>query len=520
MASGLRMAPAKVSLSPNGLSRSDALVFVCFCLVGSLAYLAILTNGTFDLGARETLDRAYDAYARAMLVGRLDVSRDVIGNEGFYVDGKVYLYYGILPALMRLPFLLAGMASPSPRLFVWIEATVAAALFHLTLARILALSCPPIRSAGNGTVALMAGIAAWIASPCLLLVSNASIYHEPIGVALVCTGGIFLLLSGPIASALGGQPPQLSTTRLTAIAILAGLSLHARPPLAVGLFLLTGLLCLWTLADPSVAKRGLWGRLLHAVRKSLLPGAMLTIAVVVFMIVNWLRFGDPMSAGPLRYYGYYLFLEGNSPRMQTFFQQGRFQLLRLIPNALVHVFGIYQVHEPLTKLLHVGALRLESPLHGMVLIWAPVVIMSVFGTRHLLGLARRNRICGLWLMGTSITLASSLVIMLCYSTVTLRYKFEMWPGLLFLAIIGLVERLEASAEKSADQAATRTTVSFAPVSPAFIGIVMLAAFYSSRCIEQYKSMPLFNGDPADSIFQTGPDGAIVPTTPRDVSGAS
>ena len=520
MAAGSMTAPAEASLPPIGLSRSDILVFVCFCLAGSFAYLAILTNGSFDMGARETLDRAYDAYAQTLLAGRLDVSRDVIGNEGFYVDDKVYLYYGILPALLRLPFLLVGMASPGPRLFVWIEAAAAATLFHLTLARILAATCPPIGKPGNGAFALMAGIAAWIASPCLLLVSNASIYHEPIGVALVCTGGIFLLLSGPIASALGGQVSQLSTARLTAIATLAGLSLHARPTLAVGLFLLTGLLCLWTLADPRAEEHGLLGRLLHAVRKSFLPGTMLAIAIAAFMFINWLRFGDPMSAGPLRYYGYYLFLEGNSPRMQTFFEQGRFQALRLIPNALVHAFGAYQVHEPLTKLLRIGVLRLESPLHGMLLIWAPVVIMSVFGTGHLIGLLRRRRICGLWLAGIGITLAVSLVIMLCYSTVTLRYKFEMWPALFFFAAIGLVERLGASAEKSRDPKASRSAVSFAPVSLVFIGTVVLAAFYSSRCIEQYKSMPLFNGDPTDSIFQTGPNGVIVPPPLRGVSGAS
>lgn len=518
MAAGSMTAPAEANLSPIGLSRPDTLVFVCFCLVGSLAYLAVLTNGTFDLDARETLDRAYDAYARALLAGRLDVSRDVIGNEGFYIDGKVYLYYGILPALLRLPFLLANVESPGPRLFVWIEAAAAATLFHLTLARILSAVDPPVHKPANGAFALMAGIAAWIASPCLLLVSNASIYHEPIGVALVCIGGVLLLLSGSIASALSGQLPQISTARLTAIAALSGLSLHARPPLAVGLFLLTGLLCLWTLAEAT--QHGLRGRLLHAVCKSLLPGAILAIAVAAFLFANWLRFGDPMSAGPLKYYGYYLFLEGNSPRMQTFFEQGRFQLLRLIPNALVHALGIYQIHEPLTKLLRVGAMRLESPLHGLLLIWAPVVIMSVFGARYLVELLRRRRNCGLWLAGIGLALSASLVIMLCYSTVTLRYKFEMWPALFFLSAIGLVERLGPSPQKSGNQTASRATISFAPVSPAFIGIVVLAAFYSYRCIEQYKSMPLFNGDPADSIFQTGPDGVIMPTTLRDVSGES
>src|SRR5678816_2232966 len=48
----------------------------------------------------------YDAYARSILHGHLDVPRSAIGTEAFTFEGKTYGYFGIAPALLRIPLVL------------------------------------------------------------------------------------------------------------------------------------------------------------------------------------------------------------------------------------------------------------------------------------------------------------------------------------------------------------------------------------------------------------------------------
>src|SRR5262245_23162487 len=47
----------------------------------------------------------YEGQARALLGGRLDVPADAIGDEAIVVAGRDYGYYGIAPALLRLPIM-------------------------------------------------------------------------------------------------------------------------------------------------------------------------------------------------------------------------------------------------------------------------------------------------------------------------------------------------------------------------------------------------------------------------------
>ena len=45
----------------------------------------------------------YDAQARSLIEGRLDIPPAAIGNEAFTFQGKTYGYFGIGPALLRIP---------------------------------------------------------------------------------------------------------------------------------------------------------------------------------------------------------------------------------------------------------------------------------------------------------------------------------------------------------------------------------------------------------------------------------
>ncbi len=69
------------------------------------AYLWVLTVGRADLLQVHYFDDFYDAQARSLMHGRLDVPPEVPGFEGFLIDGRTYIYFGPFPSLLRMPVL-------------------------------------------------------------------------------------------------------------------------------------------------------------------------------------------------------------------------------------------------------------------------------------------------------------------------------------------------------------------------------------------------------------------------------
>jgi peptidoglycan/LPS O-acetylase OafA/YrhL len=70
-----------------------------------LLYTWVLTAGSWNLFQRQYFDEFFDAQGRSLLEGRWDVPPEIVGFEGFLVDGRTYIYFGPLPALLRMPLL-------------------------------------------------------------------------------------------------------------------------------------------------------------------------------------------------------------------------------------------------------------------------------------------------------------------------------------------------------------------------------------------------------------------------------
>jgi hypothetical protein len=485
--------PAAAPASASGLHLNLA-----FSLAASIVYLAILTNGTFSFGGPESLDQAYGALARSLLSGHLDVTRAVIGNEGFYVDGKVYLYYGILPALLRIPFLLAGAGwIPEPRFFVFAEAALTALLFHLTIFSVLTARAGALEKSTLRATVVFSGAIGWFASPAYLLTSNASIYNEPFGCALLLLAAVVYLLREQILAALSGAFPVVSAGRLAGIALLAALALHARPPMAVSLFVVVGVLCLLTALEPA-AGRTLVRRIGHFARKSALPGLLLASSIAAFLWLNWARFGNPFSSGPITHYGYYLFVEGLSDRMEAFIAEGRFDVRRVIPNLIVNFLGFPWGHSALSGFLGAGSIRLEGPLMGVLILWLIPSIYAAFGISLLAKTLRGTPRAGLWLVALAAAMSLSTLIILSYATVTLRYKSEIWPLIFVLAIFGFYG--QTSAYSSRYLLDTRGWGHGLPLAKVPVWIMLAISIAAgSAAVFVLKSDPFFNGDPY-SVF--------------------
>ena len=74
----------------------------------TLYYSAWITNGSFRLLRPMKYGLVFNNMLEHLLRWEFDVDPGLIEGEGFVHDGKAYAYFGILPALLRFPLLLAG----------------------------------------------------------------------------------------------------------------------------------------------------------------------------------------------------------------------------------------------------------------------------------------------------------------------------------------------------------------------------------------------------------------------------
>src|ERR1041385_385233 len=71
-------------------------------LLSGLLWLFTTTGGR-QIFVKEVLGGAYDSQAEHFLRGNVDVDVDAIGHEAMIVNGKVRMYFGPFPALLRIP---------------------------------------------------------------------------------------------------------------------------------------------------------------------------------------------------------------------------------------------------------------------------------------------------------------------------------------------------------------------------------------------------------------------------------
>ncbi|MGB7934672.1 MAG: hypothetical protein WCH04_21110 [Gammaproteobacteria bacterium] len=214
-------------------SRIDRFILPFTAVLGMLYYAFLITNGTFNFFAHEAYGFVYNDMLLKLLRGRFDIEAAHIGVEGFYVDGKAYTYFGIAPALLRLPFLpFADLETVQvSRPIVWALATASALIAQgmtLRICRGLQTSPP---STGLRLMMFLLVVMIWFASPSVLLSANATVYHEPIAVAYLLT----LAFMAVVLRCAADDTP-IERYPLILLAILAGIAVHARPHIAIALY--------------------------------------------------------------------------------------------------------------------------------------------------------------------------------------------------------------------------------------------------------------------------------------------
>jgi len=246
--------------------------------VGSvgLLFFALLTRGSFDpfhsFHGPGSFDPFYDGQALSILHGRLNVLPVEIDGEAIVINGRSYGYFGIVPAVLRLPFI--GLFSDrwpylAPWSFLGAFATEAAATIGLVrwVRRQVSVARWWAPLAEAGFVAIVLGSAS------LFVAVRPYKYEEAIawGVAFgLATFWAILRLS------------ETASTHHAVLAVLfAACSIGSRPSIGAGscaVLIVAGLM--WWPRSPKIA---------------LVLGAGATLAFGSYVLVNELKFHTALS---------------------------------------------------------------------------------------------------------------------------------------------------------------------------------------------------------------------------------
>jgi hypothetical protein len=238
-------APARGAADGAAPGPGDRTRFARGALLGSLcalvAFVAMLAGPDGSL-IRDNglLGGFYDAQGRALLDGRLAVDPERAAIEGFEVGGRTYLYFGPVPALLRLPVLLVtdDLDERLTQLSMLLAAVVllaAGAWLHWAVRRLLLPGAPVRRADVAGAFLLQLALGAG-AIP-LFLASWPVVYHEA-----ELWGAAFAVAA---LAAIVGIVRRPTTGAIALAGVFASLAVNTRVSVGLGPILALGFLAAW-----------------------------------------------------------------------------------------------------------------------------------------------------------------------------------------------------------------------------------------------------------------------------------
>jgi hypothetical protein len=263
--------------------------------------LLLLTAGHASLLRQPgALSDFYDVQGRAFLHGRLDVDPAKVGFEGFVAHGRTYLYYGPVPALLRMPLLavthgLDGRLTQLSMLLALVILLVAGIRVHEEVRQLVRADA--VVGGADIAAAFALPFALGAGSIALFLASRPVVYNETelwgAGLAIAAVAAVLGVVSRP-----SGPAVALAGT-LTALAVNTRVPVGLGPVLAL-LFLASGVA--GRLAGPRLGRLGR-GLATLAVRGPVrddrrLLAALLAAAIVpvgTSAAVNVAKFGQPFG---------------------------------------------------------------------------------------------------------------------------------------------------------------------------------------------------------------------------------
>jgi len=254
-------------------------------LIGAVTlpyYIFLMTRGLDSLFMTTGAGMTFNSMLDHLLAGRFDVDPGTISREGFLHDGKVYAYFGVVPALLRLPLWpFLALRTVDVTGLMCVLAIWAGGLFQSASVLIIRRAAPLSATRSLGTMALLLSIALAGAQVPYL---RPSIYQE-VGSWAMTFAAMFIYwaLRGFVDER--GFTPAL----LVKMALAAGLALATRVTPGLGLYIAMSCLLLVLAAR---ARLGNWRLLMPAV-------AVLAAFVLLVGAVNMMRWGKPWEFAPI-----------------------------------------------------------------------------------------------------------------------------------------------------------------------------------------------------------------------------
>jgi|GEM_PF-3193464 len=386
-------------------------VGVAFC------YALVLIAPHF-LAVGLPISRTFNSMLDHLLQGRFDVDPAIVGKEGFAREGRVYAYWGPLPAFLRLPVTVLpnwrSLNFTVPYCFVALSWMAAVKLWtvrfvlrqHPEIPRPLAL-------------AMYLVIALSGAQVCFL---RFNLYQE------VCLwADLFAAIF--VAAAIVALHRGLGERERLVMAAAVGAALLTRVSVGIGLIAAFGFLLL----VEAIRDRAHWR---DQLRTSIRPILLLGAAGLATALVNYGRWGDPLTFADYRYY---LYNSQYPDRVARTAAYGLFNLRR-IPFGLVYYFApVWVVHGSDGQLLlEATRFRLvdsaELPPSSFFLT-DPLLLL--LGGVALVRWARQRNSDAARGGAVAAGLAISPLLMLTAISMCFRYRMDFYPFIEFLAFSGL-----------------------------------------------------------------------------------
>ena len=250
-------------------------------LLSVVLWLFTMTGGG-DIFVNEVLGGAYDSQAEHFLRGDVGVDSAAIAHETMLVNGKVRMYFGPFPALLRVPlnFIYPAGHGKWSRISGFCAGVIA--LFAFAGLVRTALRSSPLSSRARNWIGNFCMIGFALGSPLLLLLGNLSIYDEAIiwGFAWSLPALYFAYRSRTTEGA-------ALTRSLLAFSFCAGAALLSRATFAAPFVLIAPLLII---------------RLFHRQPMRNITALLLPLgaALASYLFLSYARFGD-FSGMNMRY---------------------------------------------------------------------------------------------------------------------------------------------------------------------------------------------------------------------------
>jgi hypothetical protein len=410
------------------------LFLVAFMLV---YYGALITHGSFNFLQPEVFGLTFNSMLEHLLHGQFDVDPEAVGGEGYLREGRVYAYWGIFCAVIRLPVLAfkGGPMTDVTRLSCLI-AVCFAGVMKLRAAVFVRRYCQP----GPVSEWAFALLAVYIVlGGAQVGYLRAILYQEVVfWAAALGAAFVYCAVKGIILA-------RFTPGLLSWMALFAGLALQTRVSMGLGLYAATGFLLLALIIDAavrneSVSRRSLAGRLLTATlsRQVLFPIAILVGFLVATGLVNFSRWGNPTKFAD---FSLYLMNEFNPDRLSRMYTYGLFNIAR-IPFSLGYFFVPVWMFEGTDGKLLFDAEQtrlfdaFEFPPSSFFLTDLLPIVFIVFLAASILRPQSSRPISLVQLLALAVGLAVPCVLTLTAIYAAYRYRMDFYPEIDLLAFLG------------------------------------------------------------------------------------